>query len=141
MGRRGETRNFSLSHLYVSLCPTCDVNLFRLLFLYLPRWLSGNESACQCRNTGDMGSIPGLGRSLGEGDSSPLQYSCLENSTDRGAWWATLHGVAHSQIQPSAHTCPTTLFFFFKVICKSAPCCSKIRFSTAMPHQDVGSEV
>ena len=44
----------------------------------------------------DMGSIPGLGRSPGEGNSNPLQYSCLENPMDRGAWWATVHGVAES---------------------------------------------
>ena len=47
-------------------------------------------------NTGDinnMGSIPGLGRSLGEGNGNPLQYSCLENSMDRGTWRATVHGV------------------------------------------------
>ena len=41
------------------------------------------------------GSTPGLGRYLGEGNGNPLQYSCLENSKDRGAWWATVHGVAH----------------------------------------------
>ena len=44
-------------------------------------------------NAGDMGSIPGLGRSLGGGNGNPLQYSCLENPTDRGAWKATFHGV------------------------------------------------
>ena len=42
----------------------------------------------------DVGSLPGSGRSPGEGHSNPLQYSCLENPTDRGAWWATVHGVA-----------------------------------------------
>ena len=50
----------------------------------------GKESAC---NAGDLGSIPGLRRSPGEGNRNPLQYSCLENSTDRGAWWATVRGV------------------------------------------------
>ena len=45
----------------------------------------------------DQGSIPGLGRILGGGHANPLQYSCLENPTDRGAWWATVHGVAKSQ--------------------------------------------
>ena len=45
-------------------------------------------------NAGDMSSIPGLRRSPGEGNRNPLQYSCLENSVDRGAWWATVHGVA-----------------------------------------------
>ena len=54
----------------------------------------GKESAC---NTEDLGLIPGLGRSLGEGNGYPLQYSCLEKSMDRGAWWATVHGVAKSQ--------------------------------------------
>ena len=47
----------------------------------------------------DMGSIPGLGRPLGEGNGNPLQYSCLENPMDRGAWRATVHGVAQSWTQ------------------------------------------
>ena len=51
----------------------------------------GKESAC---NAGDPGSIPGLGRSPGEGNGNPLQYSCLENPMDRGAWRTTVHGVA-----------------------------------------------
>ena len=51
------------------------------------------SSAC---NAGDPGSIPGTGRSPGEGNGNPLQYSCLENSMDGGAWWATVHGVAES---------------------------------------------
>ena len=45
-------------------------------------------------NAGDTGSIPGFGRSSGEGNGNPLQYSCLENPMDRGAWRATVHGVA-----------------------------------------------
>ena len=57
----------------------------------LPRWLSGKEFTC---NAGDSGSIPGSGRSLGEGNGNPPQYSCLENPMDRGAWQATVHGVA-----------------------------------------------
>ena len=44
-------------------------------------------------NAGDPGSIPGSGRSPGEGNGNPLQYSCLENPVDRGAWWAAVHGV------------------------------------------------
>ena len=48
-------------------------------------------------NVGDPGSIPGLGRSPGEGNGNPLQYSCLENPMDGGAWWAAVHGVAKSQ--------------------------------------------
>ena len=53
----------------------------------------GKESAC---NVGDSGSVPGLGRSPGEGKGKPIQYSCLENHTDGGAWWATVYGVAKS---------------------------------------------
>ena len=49
------------------------------------------ESAC---NAGDLGSIPGMGRSPEEGNGNPLQYSCLENLMDRGAWRATVHGIA-----------------------------------------------
>ena len=54
----------------------------------------GKASAC---NAGDLGSIPGLGRSPREGNGNPLQYSCLENPMGRGAWWATAHGVAKSR--------------------------------------------
>ena len=60
-------------------------------------------------SAGNPGSIPGLGRSPGEGNGNPLQYPCLENPTDRGAWRATVHGVAKSQTclkQLSTHTCP-----------------------------------
>ena len=56
----------------------------------------GKESAC---NVGDLSSIPGLGRSLGKGNGNPLQYSCLENPLDRGAWWVMIHGVAKSRTQ------------------------------------------
>ena len=58
----------------------------------------GKESAC---SAGDPGLIPGLGKSPGEGKGNPLQYPCLENLTDRGAWWAAVHGVAKSQAQLS----------------------------------------
>ena len=61
----------------------------------------GNESAC---STGDPSSIPGLGRSPGEGNGNPLQYSCLENPMDRGAWWAAVHGVAKSRTRLSDFT-------------------------------------
>ena len=59
-----------------------------------PGGSDGKESAC---NAGDPDSIPELGRSPGEGKGYPPQYSCLENPIDRGAWWATVHGVAESQ--------------------------------------------
>ena len=67
--------------------------------------LVGKESTC---DTGDTGSIPGSGRSPGGGNGNPLQYSRLENPTDRGAWWASVHGVAKSRTQLkrlSMHAC------------------------------------
>ena len=57
----------------------------------LPRWLSGKESPA---NAGDAALIPGSGRSSGEENGNPFQYSCLGNSKDRGGWRATVHGVA-----------------------------------------------
>ena len=82
----------------------------RLLFLSFfllspgsPCGSDGEESAC---SAGDLASISGLGRPPGEGNGYRLQYSGLENSTDRGAWKATVHGVAKSQTQLSDfHTC------------------------------------
>ena len=59
-----------------------------------PGGSDSKDSAC---NVGDLGSIPGLRRSLGGGHGSPLQYSCLENPMDRGTWQATVYGVAKSQ--------------------------------------------
>ena len=56
----------------------------------------GKEPDCQCRRCRDAGSIPGLGRSPGEGNGYALWYSCLENPMDRGAWWAMTHGVTKS---------------------------------------------
>ena len=61
--------------------------------LGFPGGSEGKESTC---NAGDPGRIPGSGRSPGEGHGNPLQYSCQENSMDRGAWLATVHGVAES---------------------------------------------
>ena len=61
----------------------------------LPCSSNGRETAC---NAWDTGSVPGWGRSPGEGNGYSLQYSCLENSMDRGAWWATVHAVAESDM-------------------------------------------
>ena len=66
-----------------------------LLYLFgLPWWLSSKESPC---NAGDMDWTPELGRSPGEGYGNPLQYSCLKNPMDRGAWQTAVHEVAKSQ--------------------------------------------
>ena len=62
---------------------------------------AGKESAFNEGDTGDASSIPGSGRSLKGGDGNPLQYSCLENPLDQGAWWDTVLRVAKSQTQLS----------------------------------------
>ena len=75
---------------------SCFESSLRIFFpskalLGLPRWFSGTEAAC---NAGDSGLIPGWGRSPGEGNGNPFQYSCLGNPMDRGAWHAIVQGVA-----------------------------------------------
>ena len=72
----------------------------------------GSEVKASACNVGDLGSIPGLGKSSGEGNGNPFQYSCLENPMDGGAWWATVHGVAKSQTQLSDFT----FTFHFKLL-------------------------
>ena len=67
-----------------------------MLNYQLPWYSEIKASAC---NAGDLGSIPGLGRTPGEGNGNPLQYSCLENAMDGGAWWATAYRVTQSQTQ------------------------------------------
>ena len=72
----------------------------------LPGWFSSKQSTCNAGDAGNEGLIPGSGRSPGGENSNPLQYPCLENSMDRGAWWATVHGVEKSWSQTwlSTHT-------------------------------------
>ena len=90
------------SQLFYSISVTTTVRIplqscFRIrnsLKLALPWWLSGKEPAC---NAVDSGLIPGWGRSPGEENGNPLQYSCLENSMDRRAWRPTAHGISKSQ--------------------------------------------
>ena len=65
-----------------------------MTFMGFPGGLEGKVSTC---NAGDPGSIPESGRSPGEGNGNPLQYSCLENPMDRGTWEAAVHGVAKSR--------------------------------------------
>ena len=62
---------------------------------------SGSGDKESAYNAGNLGSTPGSGRSAGEEIQYPLQYSCLEDSMDREAWWATVHGIAKTQIQLS----------------------------------------
>ena len=85
----------------------------------LPPWLSGKESACSAEDTGDVGLIPGSGRSPGGGNGNPLQYSCLENPMDGGAWQATVIEVTKSQTRLSNYTlvyldCYTTDWVAYK---------------------------
>ena len=69
-----------------------------LIFLPIPHGFpGGSEVKASAWNAGDLGSIPGSGRSPGEGNGTPLQSSCLENPVEGGAWWAAVHGVAKSR--------------------------------------------
>ena len=82
-----------LDSLFACECPVVP-EPFAEEYLCSPDSSDGKESAC---SSGDPGSIPGSGISPGEGKGNPLQYSCLENTMDRGAWWATVNGVTKSQ--------------------------------------------
>ena len=81
---------------------------FSPLLCGFPSGWDGKAPACSAR---DPGLIPGLGRSLGERNGNPLQYSCLENPMDWGAWWATVHGVPKTWTQLSDFT-----FTFFSLL-------------------------
>ena len=105
LGRNSEDQeNLHYIYLYLSIY---NLFIYNLLFIF-PGGSDGKESAC---NAGDLGLIPGLERSPGEGNGNPLQYSCLEHFTDRGAWWTTVHGVAKSWTQGS-NSC-----FHFHFLC------------------------
>ena len=69
--------------------------------MLLPWWLSAEESKYNAAAAGDLDLIPGSGRSPGGGNGNPVQYSCLDNPVDGGAWRATVHGVPKSQTQLS----------------------------------------
>ena len=81
-----------------TVCILCMLNFFSY---YLGHGSEVKATAC---NAGDPGSIPGWGKSPGEGNGNPLQYSCLENPMEGGAWEATVHGVAKSQTRLSDFT-------------------------------------
>ena len=84
-------RSYFILLLWDRTCISKVIKNYRLPTVIFPDNSVGKESAC---NVGDLGSIPGSRRSPGEGNSNPLQYSCLENSMDRETWWGTVHGAA-----------------------------------------------
>ena len=76
-------------------------------------------------DAGDTGSAPGLGRSPGGGNSNPVLYSCLENPMDTGAWWATVRGVAESDVTEHSCTCTLTMgssYLFYPFHNEGTPC-------------------
>ena len=82
----------------------------------------GSEVKASASNAGELGLIPELGRSPGEGNDNPLQYSCLENPMDRGAWWATIHGVTKSRTRLSDFTFTFILLAYFQSSIHAAAC-------------------
>ena len=103
IGRLGQT------YMYILLCIKQITNENLQYCMGFPGGSDGKASAC---NEGDLGSIPGSERSPGEGNGNPLQYSCLENLMDRGAWQATAHGVTKSQTRLSDFT----FFFLYSAV-------------------------
>ena len=91
----------------------------------------GSEVKVSACKAGDPGSILGLGRSPGEGNGKPLQYSCLENPMDREAWWATVHGVAKSW---------TRLSDFTYLLMRKIFLCRIVNFCSDLRRYDVPSE-
>ena len=73
-----------------------------------PKWLSSKTQPAKAGNAGDAGLIPGSGRSPGGGNGNPVQYSCLENPMDRGAWRTTVHGGTKSPTQLTDSSCTTS---------------------------------
>ena len=83
-----------LGMLFVYMCMYIYVYVY--IYMYIWDSLVAQTVKHHARHAGDPGSIPGWGRSPGEGNGNPLQYSCLENSMDGGAWWATVRGITMS---------------------------------------------
>ena len=105
-------------YMSVSVCQSVPAFFCYLVSIhYFPGGSEGKKSAC---STGDLGSIPGSGRSPGEGNGNPLQHTCLENSMDRGSWQATVHGVTKrvghdwvTSLHPYICSLPLCLYFCF----------------------------
>ena len=103
--RKKKKLKHCLQSLHFALTP---VYVHKHMHTGFPGGTGGKEPACKCRRHRDMGSIPATGRSPGGGNGNTLQYSCLENPMDRGAWQATVHRVAKSQTRLkrlSMHMC------------------------------------
>ena len=83
---------------------------------WLPVWLSGKESDCDAGDTGDMCSVPGLGRYHGGGNGNPLQNSCLGNPMDRGAWQVIVNGVSKGSDITATKQKSVNILSFFKNI-------------------------
>ena len=120
-----------------------------------PGGSDGKESAC---NAGDLGSVPGWGRSPGEGNGNPLQCSCLEDLMDRGAWQATVHRVAESRtdretdtLQEGVAHCALRVWHFSPAPCKPHKCpipvnpflsaTLRFEFSSALRHRTAALEL
>ena len=103
----------SLITLCLSIYTYMCVYAFLHIYMGFPGSSAGKESTC---NAGDPGSTPGLGRFPRGGHRNPLQYSCLENSMDRGAWKATVHGVAKSQMAERLSTQHTHTYIYLNFI-------------------------
>ena len=80
------------------------MNVYVYTYTYIWIFPGSSDGKASAYNVGDLGSIPGLGRSPREGNGNPLQYSRLENPMDQGAWWTTVHGVAKSWTRLSDFT-------------------------------------
>ena len=78
------------------MCVCLYMYMHIYIYIYIQGFCGGSDGKKSACNAGDLGSIPRSGRSPGEGHCNPLQYSYLENPKDRGAWQATVHGVAKS---------------------------------------------
>ena len=108
--RRNFTQGRHLLYTIVFCLALNPVNCFEWDYSRNKIWKGfsgGSDGRASVCSVGDLGSIPGLGRSPGEGNGSPLHYSCLENPVDGGAWWAKVHGVTKSRTRlsdfPSLH--------------------------------------
>ena len=114
-------------HIFMTAHSTC----YRSIYLYtegFPDSSSGKESICDAGDASDIGWISGSERSPGEGNGNLLQYSCLGNALDRGAWRATVPGVAKSQTWLSRQACSISIQMYFRKG-KKKPLCNSINFT------------